>query len=115
MENITKIGKPGDIFINREGNECIWIASDGKGRHKYRFRLLSEHKIFQERIDYIKTRIPNYHVDIFKKFLHESYWEPYGSDKTFNIEIGDWYVRCDGCSSPCIKWEETLDLIKKKE
>lgn len=112
MENITKIGKPGDIFINRAGQECVWVASDGIEHLKYRFRLLSEHEMREQEIAYINLceRKLNRTID---KRIYEGEISIWGMGYVY--KTGDWYVRFDGSSMACNKWEEPLDIVKKKE
>lgn len=117
MENITRIGKPGDIFINRAGQECVWIASDGKGKYKYRFRLLDEHKMREKECNYVNNELsngdPRFMFDLNKKLWmgQVSIW----GYKEYMYETGDWYVRFNGCVTCCSKWESDHDIIKKKE
>lgn len=120
MENINRIGNIGDIFIRRDGKECIWVASNGKGKYKYRFRLLSEHNDMVKRIEFIKNTYPNFDCgDPFKTVLCAStYISPlYGKhpmDSKYITEEGDWYVRYNGATQCCCKWEDDRDIIKKK-
>ena len=115
MQNINKVGQPGDIFINRAGQECIWVASDGIGKYKYRFRLLSEHKMREKECNYVNNTLENVHLkmDINKRIFMDSIsvW----GRKEYVYDTGDWYVRFNGCITCCSKWEEPLDIVKKKD
>ena len=102
MKRLLTNANIGDLFMNREGNICIFVGYDKETKlYKYWFRLLGEHEIWKQELEELKELGLSEKIKLNDKLI-----------RTYSYR-GDWnsgYVIAGRNY-----WKSNLDIINKVE